>query len=206
MQVNVKTNIKEISKNLTRDQKKQVPFAASLAINATLGIGKKNRMKGLDGALQKQMKKKLDNPMPRTTKAFYRVGSRKTNLVGVLGFTEWASKFMRFLIEGGTRFPKKSKIGVPYKNNARLNRYGNIAGRKSGLIKKQSQFIAKIAGIDGVWERQKRDKKAKLIIGFKNSVLYKPIFPFYKIAKRYCLAKFDENFQKALDKAIKSAK
>ena len=58
MQVNVKTNIKEISKNLTRDQKKQVPFAASLAINATLGIGKKNRMKGLDGALQKQMKKK----------------------------------------------------------------------------------------------------------------------------------------------------
>ena len=52
MQVNVKTNIKEISKNLTRDQKKQVPFAASLAINATLGIGKKNRMKGLDGALQ----------------------------------------------------------------------------------------------------------------------------------------------------------
>ena len=206
MKINVKNNIKEVTKGLSKTHKEQIPFATSLAINATLGIGKKNRMKGLDGALQKQMQKKLDNPMPRTTKAFYRIGSKKRNLTGVLGFTDWAAKFMHYLIEGGVRSPEKSKIGVPYKTNAKLNTYGNIAGRKSGLIKKQSQFIGKIAGIDGVWERQKKDADAKLIIGFKNSVTYKPIFPFYKIAKSYCLAKFDVNFTKAFIRAVKSAK
>ena len=205
MKVSVKDNIKDVTKWTTNVQKKQVPFATAMAINKTLGIGKGNRMTGLDREMQKQMIQKLDRPMARTTKAFYRIAARKTNLTGTLGFTDWANKFMQYLVHGGVRSGESSKVGVPYTPNARLNKFGNIAGRKSGLIKKQTQFIGNIAGIDGVWERQK-DRSAKLMVAFKNSVTYQAMFPFYKIAEKYSKAKFDKNFAEAFTKALKSAK
>jgi len=205
MRVSIKDNIKDVTKWTTGVQKKQVPFATAMAINKTLGIGKGNRMKGLDRAMQKQMIKKLDRPMARTTKAFYRIGARKTNLTGTLGFTEWANKFMQYLVHGGVRSGESSKVGVPYIPNAKLNKFGNIAGRKSGLIKKQTQFIGNIKGIDGVWERQK-DRSAKLMVAIKNSVTYKAMFPFYKIAESYAKANFDKNFAEAFTKALRNAK
>lgn len=205
MKVNIKSNIKEVTKWTTNVQKKQVPFATAMAINKTLGIGKNNRMKGLDREMQKQMVKKLDRPMARTTKAFYRIPARKTSLIGVLGFTDWANKFMQYLVFGGVRNPEGSKVGVPYEQNIKLNKFGNIAGRKSGLIKKKTQFISNIKGIDGVWERQK-DRSAKLLVAFKNSVTYKAMFPFYKIAEKYTQSKFSKNFAEAFAKALKSAK
>jgi len=114
MRVSIKDNIKDVTKWTTGVQKKQVPFATAMAINKTLGIGKGNRMKGLDREMQKQMIKKLDRPMARTTKAFYRISARKTNLTGTLGFTEWANKFMQYLVHGGVRSGESSKVGVPY--------------------------------------------------------------------------------------------
>jgi len=205
MKVSVKDNLKEVNKWTTNVQKKQIPFATAMAINKTLGIGKGNRMKGLDREMQKQMIQKLDRPMARTTKAFYRIGARKTNLTGTLGFTEWANKFMQYLVHGGVRSGESSKVGVPYVPNAKLNKFGNIAGRKSGLIKKQSQFIGNIKSIDGVWERQK-DRSVKLMVAFKNSVTYQAMFPFYKIAEKYSKARFDKNFSEAFAKALRSAK
>ena len=176
-----------------------------MAINKTLGIGKGNRMRGLDREMQKQMIQKLDRPMARTTKAFYRIAARKTNLTGTLGFTEWANKFMQYLVHGGVRSGESSKVGVPYVPNAKLNKFGNIAGRKSGLIKKQSQFIGNIKSIDGVWERQK-DRSVKLMVAFKNSVTYQAMFPFYKIAEKYSKARFDKNFAEEFTKALRNAK
>ena len=204
MRISVKDNLKEVNKWTTNVQKKQVPFATAMAINKTLGIGKGKRMKGLDRAMQKQMIKKLDRPMKRTTTAFYRIAARKTNLTGTLGFTEWANKFMQYLVHGGVR-SGEPRVAVPYPVNAELNKFGNIAGRKNGLIKKKSQFIGNIKGIDGVWERQK-DRSAKLMIAFKNSVTYKSIFPFYDIAEKYSKANFDKNFAEEFTKALRSAK
>ena len=205
MKISVKDNLKEVNKWTTNVHKKQVPFATAMAINKTLGIGKGNRMKGLDREMQKQMIQKLDRPMARTTKAFYRIGARKTNLTGTLGFTEWANKFMQYLVHGGVRSGESSKIGVPYVPNAKLNKFGNIAGRKSGLIKKKSQFIGNIKSIDGVWERQK-DRSVKLMVAFKNSVSYQAMFPFYKIAEKYSKARFDKNFAEEFTKALRNAK
>ena len=207
MKVNVESNIKEITKWTTNAQKKQIPFATAQAINATLGINSfsaKNKGKGLDGEMKKQMIKKLDRPMSKTTNAFYRIQAKKNNLTGTLGFFDWASKFMGFLIEGGVRSTGKN-IPVPFIQNARLNKHGNIIGKKSGLIKKKSQFIGNVGGKDGVFERRKGETPT-MIIGFKRSVNYKAIFPFYKIATNYCSAVFDRNFTKAFNKALKSAK
>ena len=63
MQVSVKSNIKEITKWTTNAQKKQIPFATSVAINNTLFDLKKE--------MAKQMDKKLDRPTPFTKRGFF---------------------------------------------------------------------------------------------------------------------------------------
>ena len=204
MRINIKNNIKEVTRGLSKTHKEQIPFATSLAINATLGIGKGNKDKGLDRELTKQMIKKLDRPRPQTTKAFFRKAARKTNLIGVLGLQDWAAKFLIFQIEGGTRSTGKN-IPIPYTPNARLNKFGNIIGKRSGLIKKSNQYIGEVKGINGVWERQKNGEQ-KLIIGFKRSVDYRPRFPFYTIAANFTKNMFDRNFTKAFVRAVRSSR
>ena len=204
MDIKIETNIKRVVKQLNVIERQQIPFAASLAINQTLGMGK-SKGKALDGVLGREMNKRLDRPMKRTTKAFYRKSANKKYLSGTLGFYDWASAFMEFLVFGGTRATGKN-IPIPYKQNARLNQYGNITGKKSGLIKKKAQFFGDMKGVKGVFERGKKDEKPKLIIGFKKSVNYKPIFPFYEIAGRYIGFTFPKKFNEALTKALRSAR
>lgn len=196
MQVNVKTNIKEISKNLTRDQKKQVPFASAMAINNTLFQLRKE--------MGKQTRKKLDRPTKFTQNGFVVQKAKKQNLKGMLFLKDAVEKYLKFQIDGGVRSTGKY-IPVPFKQNARLNKFGNIIGKRSGLIKKKSQFIGTVNGLLGVWERQKGNK-LKLIIGFERTVEYKPKLPFYTIAQKFSAAVFDRNFTKAITRAIKSAR
>ena len=204
MDIKIKTNINRVVKKLNVIERQQIPFAASVAINETLGMGR-TKGKGLDGVLRREMIKRLDRPMTRTTKAFFRKAANKKKLDGTLGFFDWASDFMKFLVFGGTRATGKN-IPIPYKQNARLNQFGNIVGKKSGLIKKKSQFFGNFGGVDGVYERAKKESKPRLIIGFKKSVNYKPIFPFYEIAGRYINFTLPKKFDAALKKAIKSVR
>ena len=208
MQIKIKDNIKQFSKGLTKFEKKQIPFATAQGINATLGIGRGNRGKGLDKEFGKQMVKKLDRPTPATIKAFYRKAANKKNLTGELGIQEWAAKYLKYQIDGGTRSGSK-KIPVPYTKNIRLNKYGNISGKKSGLIKNANkQFIATIGGVTGVFQKHGRGgKQSKLLIAFKDSVTYnKKPFKFYTIGKSYINNTYNRNLDKAFKKAMRTAK
>lgn len=195
MQVSVKSNIKEITKFTTNVQKKQIPFATSVAINNTLFDLKKE--------MAKQMDKKLDRPTPFTKRGFFINKAKKNLLIGVLLMKDIVANYMQYQIEGGTRTTGK-QIPVPYKPNARLNKFGNIIGKRTGLIKKNTQFIGNVSGTEGVYERTKQG--LKLIIGFERSVTYRPRFPFYVIATKFSNAVFDRKFAKAFDRALRSAK
>mgnify|MGYP003110665948 FL=1 len=195
MKVDVKSNINEITKWTTNAQKKQIPFATSVAINNTLFDLKKE--------MAKQMDKKLDRPTPFTKRGFFINKAKKNLLVGVLLMKDIVANYMQFQIEGGTRTTGK-QIPVPYKPNARLNKFGNIIGKRTGLIKKSTQFIGNVSGTEGVYERTKDG--LKLIIGFERSVTYRPRFPFYVIAEKFSKAVFDKKFAKAFDRALRSAK
>ena len=203
IRINIKTNIKEATKDMSRLQRKQIPFATANTINEIIGVGRKYKGKGLDGAMAKQMIKKLDRPRPQTTRAFFRIPANKKRLEGVLGFLDWAAKFMKYQIEGGVR-SSGDPFGVPT-GKAKLNTYGNIPGKKSGLIKKKNQKIAEINNKLGVWEIHKQRTRS-LIIHFQKAVTYKAKFPFFKIADNYVQAKFIKTFSKHLDKALRTAK
>ena len=206
MQIKIKDNIKQFTKGLSKVQKKQIPFATAQAINATLGIGQGKKDKGLDREFAKQMVKKLDRPRPQTTKAFYRKPAKKTHLVGELGLQDWAAKFLKFQIDGGVRSGAK-KIPVPITKNKRLNKFGNIAGKRSGLVKGSKEFIATIGGATGVWKQGRKGQQPTLLIKFHDSVKYdKKPFDFYKIGNRYVSNTFVRQMKKSLTKALRSAK
>ena len=136
--LNIKGDLKPITKHLKKVQKKQIPFATANAINSVLF--------GIQKAEKAQMPKKLDNPTPYTMKAFKIKKAKKTQLVGEIFVMPQKYKYLKYAIEGGTR---TGNVSVPYTKtgNIKLNKYGNIKGKKGGLIKNQNQFIGKIKGI-----------------------------------------------------------
>lgn len=194
--INVSTNIKEVTKNLKRKEKKQIPFATMIAINDTLFQLRKE--------MGKQTVKKLDRPTPFTQRGFLVEKASKKNLKGMLYIRDEVAKYLKYQIEGGIRTPNKKKIGVPT-GKANLNKYGNVPGAKKGYIKKKSQKILTIKDMTGVFEEHK-DRTLSLMVAFKDRVVYPAIFPFYKIGQKFISSVFDKNFRKALDKALRTAK
>lgn len=198
MQIKIKDNIKEFSKGLNKFQKKQMPFATAQAINNTLF--------GLKKEMAKQTVKKLDRPVPFTQRGFLINKAKKTNQVGILYVRPEVAEYLKYQIDGGVR-SQATKIPVPILKNKRLNKYGNIAGKRSGLVKSSKEFIGTIKGVTGVWKQQRKGQAPILLIKFHDSVKYdKKPFDFYKIGKMYSKNTFDKQLDKALRKALRTAK
>tara|TARA_R100000664_G_C2738779_1_gene127647 strand:+ start:764 stop:1360 length:597 start_codon:yes stop_codon:yes gene_type:complete len=198
MQIKIKDNIKQFSKGLTNVEKKKLPLITRSAINNTLF--------GLKKEMAKQTIKKLDKPTPFTQKGFFIDKAKGKKLSGKLFIRPEVAKYLRWVIDGGLR-DEKRMIPVPFTANARLNKFGNIVGKRSGLIKKKSQFIGTIKNITGVWERFNKGKNVKLIIGFKPSVQYEGgKFPFYRIGKKYVENTFNKHLTKAYKFRMKQIK
>jgi len=189
---NIKGDLKAITKHLNRVQKKQIPFAASVAINNTL--------KQVVKAEQAQIVKRLDRPTPFTVKAFKINWSKKRMLHGevVIKPDQW--KYLKYQIEGGTR---TNNIIVPT-HHSNLNQYGNIKGKRTGPAKDKNKFANKA----GVWQKTggKRNPKLKLIAVFVRSATYKKRFPFYKIADGVARSQFQKNFKRSLNQALRTAR
>lgn len=196
MKVDIKTNIKEVTKDLSRDQKKQIPFATANAINTTLFQLKKE--------MGKQTTKHLHNPTKATQGGFMVEKAKKNSLFGLLFLKDFVEDYLRFQIDGGVRSPGH-RFAVPT-SNSKLNKFGNIIGKRTGLIKKDTQFFGTVGGITGVFERFAGGSKVKLIHVLAKSVTYKSKFPFYKIGQSFINSKFNKNLIVALNSALKSAK
>ena len=200
MQIKIKDNIKQLTKGLSSFEKKQIPFAVATGINTTLF--------GLRKEMGKQTVKKLDRPTPATQQGFTIKKANKRNLTGALAIKDFVADYLKYQIDGGIRQTGK-KIPVPYTQNARLNKFGNIPNKRKGLIKRPTkQFIAKIGGVSGVFQRSGRGgKQVKLLIAFEDSVTYdKKPFPFYKIGKGYINSVYSRNLARAFAKAMRTAR
>ena len=207
MEVVIKSNIDQVVKGLSRIQRKQIPFATSVAINDTAF--------GLQKEIKRQMPTKLDRPTPWTVSGVLVRKSKKTDLeafvymAGARGLPKESvdrNQYMKYQVNGGTRYPKKTKIPVPSKN-LKVNKYGNMPRNKiKSLVKQKDVFVGNVKGIDGIWQRNKKDNGIKLLVGFENNADYRPRLPFNRIGQGYTASKFTPNFQRALARALASAR
>ena len=197
MKISIKSSVDDVVRSMNDLARKQIPFAASQAINDTALDAQK--------AVKVQAVKKLDRPTRSTVNSFRVKRSTKRNLAGEVFVLPWAWAYLRYQIDGGTRRASGAGTGVPV--NARLNKFGNIPGRKKGLIKKKKQYIATIRGISGVWERTGRGGKTiKLITVFKKTVNYSKRFAFRKVVVGVVKNKFNKHMSRRLQFALSTAR
>ena len=191
MLVSVKSNIKPFLKKLKKFENVDIPNITRIALNETA-----KRVKELE---QVQMRKSFDRPKPQTINSIYVQFAKKNYPIARITFRDWAQEFIHRNIVGGIR--KVTNTAVPT-INARLNQFGNIPGRKSGVVK-ANQFRATIDGIYGVWQKTKNG--VKIIHRFETNPNYKSIFPFYRVANKAVKYVMPVKFEKVAKYYIKKA-
>ena len=141
----VGVNLDKVRASLTELERRQLPFAMTLALTRT-GTAIKT-------AIVHDMPNYLDRPTPYTIKSVYRTLATKDNLRTTVGIDDEAfkgippSKFLRAQIFGGARNAKRSEKALRHKGllkadqyivpgaGVRLDRYGNItAGTMTQIL------------------------------------------------------------------------
>lgn len=191
MKVSIHNNIKSFNKDLQNFKRVDIPNITRIALNDTA-----KRIKELE---QVSMKKSFDRPKPQTINSVFVIFAKKNKLKAIITFRDWAQEFIHRNIVGGTRPINNTAVPTV---NAKLNQYGNIPGRKSGVVKGK-QFKATINGIYGVWERNKNG--LKIIHRFETNPQYKAIYPFYRVAVKAANYLAPLKFEKVANYYIKKA-
>ena len=214
MQISVKSDVDKALKGMSVLQRKQMPFAAALRLSMTA--------KKVMRVEQRILVKQLDRPTPFTVKGVRWQGANKADFkLGRLHSRVYLlpkqAEYLSFQIEGGTRTPKGTAIAVPT-SNVKLNRYGGGQGRIKWLLAKKNTFQGTINGVVGVWQRSKRGKGSrggsgtigqsglKLQVAYENSTQYQPRFDFYGIGERSVRTNIGKEMDKAIARALRSAK
>ena len=223
MKISVKTNIKDVTRGLSRLQKKQIPFAASKTLNQLAFDLTKRKGKGVLGAATDTTfnKKKGKGSTPFTQRNFFFTNSNKTNLTAFVWWDSRNADYMKFQVYGGNRSPRSKAILVPTKHTKkRLNKFGNIGkGEVSKLLADKSKYfsgspLGAKSKSEGIWERYGRStkrggQKVRKVISYTKKASYQPRFKFAQITADFVASEkggFDTKFRKNLRKAIADKK
>ena len=204
------------------NNRKQLPFATSLALNDTGFNIRQALNKGTLGA--------FDKPTTFTQKAFFTTKSKKTNLIVHVFAKDKegsdAARYLRFGVQGGARPPKgfeKYFSGLP--NDGTIARYfmptrqtkrdgkGNIT--RATLKKLSTRVTDGTAFIGtprnstrppGLYVREKNNKLLAKFITTNSKPTYTGRFNIEAIAGKVVQRRFNQHFNKAMSKAIATAK
>lgn len=198
---------------------KQVPFAASLALN--------NLAKGVVAEERKLVDETFDTPTPFTENAFRIEVATKSKPIAVVAAKDIQAEYLAPYVVGGDRYlGTKRGMLAPIAGNINLNAYGNLTrGKLASLKGKPNVFIGAIKTkggkvINGVWQRPTQGKRGKrgrgrsattpghlkLMIVFKDTTPAPKHFAFLERAQAYVRANARREFQSALQRAFATAR
>jgi hypothetical protein len=224
MQIDLKADTKKLTKHLSYVQKTQIPFATSRALN---DVAFDARL-----SIQNALPIRLDRPTKGLIKSVIVEKSKKKHLIAIVGFagkgfgkTKWRespAEIMIRHIKGGIRRPKSSpQLRIPSDTKGggiKLNKFGNIAGKKAKIQKMLGDKDKYFSGVPigdyskkdaGIWERISRSKAKKKIvqrIAFEPFTKYKGgRFPLSSIVQKTVNRKYRTRFNVALAEALRSA-
>lgn len=207
--VNVKSDLKREARKLDRIQRKQIPFAASRAINDTAFDMMREQ--------KRQMPRYMDRPTKWTINGVRVQKADKRNLTGGIYITQDRWKYLQFAIEGGIA---KGLRNVPV--NAPLNQYGAMRRNYLKRVLARPDYFSGVpkghpGAPAGVWQRAGRRGGARrgsfkgrasirLMAMYINGAAYKRIYPYQKIGEDVARKVFPSYFKKAIQHALKTAK
>lgn len=203
--LSVKADIRSVARSLDALARKQLPFATAQAINATAQAVKL--------AEQENMRKVLDAPTPFTVNAVTVKRATKSNPVALVYVKPVAAAYLLPYEIGGPNKLNSQALLKPI--GAKVNQYGNLPRNLvKRLTGKPNVFVGKVQTkgglVDGVWQRTKqtRGKRAglKLMVKFEDAHEAKQRLAFRNVGMRTVAATFRGELDKAVAKAIASAR
>jgi len=202
MHISVKSNVKQVAKQLQRLHKKQIPFATMLALNDMAKEISRDH-------LPKQAHKTFDGGATDFTKrGFKYTTASKTNLTASVYIDDIQADYLKYQIDGGTRTPKSKVIAAPARD-AKLNRYGNLtASNRKKYWSKTDRYKSDKSGI---YERRGRGKASKWakVLNFIRTASYRAKFHYHRLIlerMNHRTIGFRAKMDKRLDQAIRTSK
>jgi ribosomal protein L20A (L18A) len=194
MQLSIKSNVKELQKDIGRLFRDQVPFVTSQAINDTAF----DVRKGLQDTLQQD----IDKPIPWTVRGVLvgRQRATKRNLIRTVDMDQARYEYMKYQLFGGRREPKRKLIAIG--RNVKRNKYGNVS---RATLKRLEGRADTYWGTErnhwGLWQR-KPGHRLSLLVGGVASADYKPRVSWFSDAQQYVKQSFNKNFARRFRSAI----
>ena len=200
MEINIRSNIKEVVKGMS-GIKKQIPFATSKALNRTAYK--------LWSVFPAEIEKQIDRPIPFTKKAMAYRKSTKRNLTATVYAKAIQEKYLSIQETGGTRTPKGKALPIPI--GQRKNRYGNMprTALKTMRGNKGKYFSGSPHGrTPGIYQRTGKGGRGglKLMVKWQTSASYSAKTDFSGFAERIVRANFDREMRSAIAYAVRTAR
>lgn len=197
--ISIRADMREVSRAFVDLRHRQLPFAASLALN-TLA-------KGAAADEGTATLETFESPTPFTQKGFAVIPATKASLIAVLHIRAIAAEYLAPYIEGGPRsLGGKRAMLVPVKTP--VNAFGNLPrGRLASLKAKPNVFVGKVGakGPAGVYQRQ-AGKRPKLLIAFADTSEAPKRFDYEGRARAYLAANVKAAWQVSLARALATAR
>lgn len=203
--LSVKADIRKVAKALDDVARKQLPFATAQAINAT---AEKVRIAERDNLLEV-----IDGPTPFTLNSVAVKRATKSNPVALVYVKPVAAAYLLPYEIGGKNKLNSKALLKPV--GAKVNQYGNLPRNLvKRIASKQNAFIGKVQTkngvVDGVWQRTKktRGKRAglKLMVKFEDAHDVRQRLDYRGVAKRVVAATFRGELDRAIGKALATAR
>jgi hypothetical protein len=214
VKVTVTTNWPKERRRLTDLERRQMPFAMAMALTATA--------KDAGPAQGRAMKMRLDKPTPFTRKGVGFEKATKQTLTATVKVKPIQAQYLQYAIYGGTRFPMRRALLMPV--NVGLNKYGNLPRRKvQTLLARKDTFSGVVKGVAGIWQRTgKSGRRArgnsqgrasgarigtvKLLLRYETSARYRKRYDFAGVGQRHADGVFPAQFDKAFERALRTAR
>lgn len=188
---------------IERILERQLPRAYANAINATTKDVKTNTIK--------RIRRRFHKPVPYMTKtAVFATRAWSTRRFAIVGIKDRQAEMYRFQEKGGRRYPERGKwhagrggsggkvITVPVK--IRKNAHDNMARRAITVaLRRKNVFQAgDEEGLDPGIYRRKRGGKLEMLVRYRKSVRYKPVFDWQDMALKTIRARWPMHLRAAI--------
>ena len=226
--IDIRSNVKQVSRWLDQTQKKQVPFAVAGALNdVAFKLTKGGGRRGVNSVLGKEVNETFNlkaggkGASNYTRTGFRYDKARKSDLTAYVEFDPKRGDYMEYQTFGGIENPTRKFLLIPHRNRKSLtDRFGNLRPKMVDdlLANKQKFFEGKPKGFpnasNGIWERMQisktnpMGKKIRMVAAYVPSTGYRPLFEFSETVDGFVFGTkgFDMYFQQRLRKALQSAR
>ncbi|MFD2112035.1 hypothetical protein [Thiorhodococcus fuscus] len=130
------------------------------------------------------MERELDRPTPFSLNAIQIFKARASRLDAVLFVKPIQARYLKYAIKGGL-----IPVNITPTRAARLNKFGNLPGKRRGLEgiagKARTKFVGEVNGIYGVWQRYGRGgSKLKLLAKIEREAERSKRWEFYETGQK----------------------